>query len=145
MTVITASTRVSAPPRDVFDYASDRDNAMTLVEGLTRFEPLDGRAGAGARYAAEFRFGPATFDVTLVVAEWDAGRSLAWRSESGMRQSLSWQFRPDGSGTLVEFAIDFEPPGGMAGAMFSVTVEPTLRARARSAVATLKREVEGRR
>ncbi len=144
MTTISTSTRVAAPPRKVFDYVGDRANAMTLVEGLTKFEALDRRKGKGARIAAEFKFGPATFEATLVVTEWALGKRISWESESGLSQSLSWSFEKDGDGTLVEFAVGFEPPGGVAGAMFSVTVEPTLRARAKTTLATLKREVERR-
>lgn len=149
MTTIQASTVVAAPPSKVFAYAVDPDNATKLVEGLAEWRVLDDRRdGVGARFAAVFKFGPASYDATLEITQWEPGRGIAWASMSGANQSLSWRFDPQrtqgGAGTAVQFELGFEPPDGLARALFSLTVEPMLQTRASATVAALKRQVEGR-
>jgi uncharacterized membrane protein len=147
VTSIHASTVVEAPASKVFAYAIDPENATTLVEGLTEWRVLDDRlAGMGARFAAVFKFGPATYDATLEITQWEPDRLVTWASASGANQSLSWRFDPGeahaGAWTDVQFELGFEPPDGLARTLFSLTVEPILRTRAVETVATLKRRVE---
>jgi uncharacterized membrane protein len=147
VTSIRASTVVEAPPGRVFRYAVDPGNVTKLVEGLREWRVLDGRhEGLGARFAAVFKFGPATYEATLEITEFEADRLITWASTSGANQSLSWRFERDGATagarTAVEFELGFEPPDGVARALFSLTVEPMLRTRADETVAALKRQVE---
>lgn len=147
MTSIQASTVVEAPPGKVFAYAVDPENATKLVEGLAEWRVLDDRhEGMGARFAAVFKFGPATYEATLEITQWEPDRLITWASRSGANQSLSWRFDPDetqaGAWTSVHFELGFEAPDGVARALFSLTVEPMLRTRASETAAALKRQVE---
>ncbi|HEV2362429.1 MAG TPA: SRPBCC family protein [Acidimicrobiales bacterium] len=145
MTVIEARTTIEADPGVVFDVAADPAYATRLVDGLSEWRALGKKVrGKGARFGATFKFGPATYEANLVIAEWDPPKAVAWRSESGADQSLAWLLEPSPNGTSVLFRLGFDPPQGVAGVMFSLTVEPALRAKANGTVAELKRLAEQR-
>jgi ribosome-associated toxin RatA of RatAB toxin-antitoxin module len=140
---ITASTTVAARVEDVFAYAADYRHASSIVPGLTAFTPLgDETSGLGATFAAAIEIGPNRFDTKLAITTFEPDRAIAWRTTTSPTQSLVWRFEKEDDGTGVVFELGVEFPGGLAGNLLGITLEPVLRGRARDAVANLKREVE---
>lgn len=140
---ITASTTIDAGAGEVFAYAADHRHATTVVPGLAKFEPEgEETTGLGARFAAVFELGPSTFDATLEVTTFDPDRSIGWTTTSTPTQSLLWTFAEAEGRTSVEFELGVELPGGIAGNILGMTIEPLLKSRAKEAAAMLKREVE---
>lgn len=146
MPIIHASTRIKVPVAEVFAFAADYRNATTLVQGLKSFEPIGRKTtGKGARFAASFEMAAKHYDYTLAISVYEPGRAIGWAPASGGGHSLVWRFEPDGpdeDATQVDFELGYQPPSGVAGALFGFTLDSLLRSRARATAATLKRQLE---
>jgi carbon monoxide dehydrogenase subunit G len=143
---ITAATTIDATPAEVFAYAADYRHAAEIVPGLSKFEPVgEETGGLGATYSAVIELGPKRYDATLAVTTYEPDRSIGWRTTTTPAQSMLWTFDGSGAGTSVSFELSVELPGGIAGTLLGVTLDPVLKGRARDAAANLKRGVEAAR
>jgi ribosome-associated toxin RatA of RatAB toxin-antitoxin module len=139
---ISAATQVVAPPAVVFAYAADYRHATLLVPGLSRFDPVgETTSGPGAEFDAAIEIGPKRYETKLAVDVFEPDRAIGW---SGLPEgpSLLWTFTPHGDATDVEFELGFDLPGGVAGTLLGLTIDPIIRSTARQTAAALKRQVE---
>ena len=91
---LNESIVVSAPPKLVWDYIADPDNALHFMSGVTRWE-VEGeqRTGLGARYRMLMRVGSAEIGGLVEVVEFDEPRDMAWSSVTGVDQRGRWRLR----------------------------------------------------
>ena len=143
----SASTRIATTPERAFDFVADHRNVASVLEGITRWDPLDsGRAAErGARYDVEMRTFGIPLANRLVLDAWDRPRRIGWRSETGLiAQRGGWTFtgHPDGT-TTVALRIAYEPPLAAFGNLLAGRADAVVRRRLERALAAMKARLEG--
>ena len=146
MREFSASTRIAARPEEVFDFVADYRNVSSVLEGISRWEPLDpGQARRrGARYDVEMRTFGIPLANRLVLDAWEPPRKIGWRSESGLiAQRGGWTFagHPDGT-TTVTLRIGYEPPLAAIGNLLAGRADAVVRRRLERALAAMKARLE---
>lgn len=140
----SARTEIARPPADVFSWVAEPAHVALVLDGVDRWEPLDGRAtGVGARFDVSMRALGLPLENVLVLDRWDEPRAIGWRSESGLvAQSGGWRFEPRGDGTEVTLTIGYEPPGGALGGLLAGRVDGLVRDRLRRALERMRDMLE---
>jgi uncharacterized membrane protein len=140
----SAEIVVACPPPAVFDWVADYHHVAEVLEGVSRWEPLQREArGRGARFDVAMSALGLPLESILVLDEWEEPHRIGWRSESGLiEQSGRWQFEPSGSGTRVSLSIGYVPPLGVIGRMVAGEVDALVRVRLRGALERMKRFLE---
>ncbi len=136
---------VSAPPKLVWDYIADPDNALRFMSGITRWE-VDGdkRSGLGARYRMLMRVGSAEMGGLVEIVEFSEPLDMAWSSITGVDQRGRWRLRRAGGGrTKVEFRFAYGVAGaGITGYIAEHVAAPLIRGHLRRSLNQLRREVQ---
>jgi uncharacterized membrane protein len=142
---IRESTVISAPPKLIWDYLQDPDNALRYMSGVTRWEVVgERRSGLGARYRMLMKVGSAEMGGLLEIVECSAERDLAWSSVTGVDQRGRWRLREVGGGrTRVEFRFAYGVAGaGITGYISERVAAPSVRRNVRRSLQQLRTEVE---
>lgn len=139
------SIAISAPPKLIWDYLLDPDNALHYMSGVTRWE-VEGskRSGLGARYRMLMRVGSAEMGGLVEIVECSSERDMAWSSVTGVDQRGRWRLREIGGGrTRVEFRFAYGVAGaGILGYISERVAAPSIRTHLRRSLQQLKRQVE---
>jgi len=146
MREFSASTRIAAPPETVFDFVADYRNVPKVLEGITRWDPLEPEQAQrrGARYDVEMRTFGIPLANRLVLEAWERPRRIGWRSESGLiAQHGSWTFTANSGGTTVTLRIGYEPPLAAFGNLLAGRADAVVRRRLERALAAMKSRLEG--
>jgi uncharacterized membrane protein len=123
MTAITKHITVDAPVERVYAYWRDFTNFPQFVPHVKEVTPL----GGDDRLTHWKVDGPVGVD-----AAWDArvtedvpNEKIAWASVEGSRVANAGvvRFEQRDGQTDVEVALEYEPPGGTAGALFARMIE----------------------
>ena len=142
---LSESIVVSAPPKLVWDYIADPDNALRFMSGITRWE-VDGdkRSGLGARYRMLMRVGSAEMGGLVEIVEFSEPLDMAWSSITGVDQRGRWRLRRAGGGrTKVEFRFAYGVAGaGITGYVAEHIAAPLVRGHLRRSLTELRREVQ---
>jgi Polyketide cyclase / dehydrase and lipid transport len=140
----SARTVIARDPAVVFAWVADYRNAALVLDGVDRWEPLDGPTeGVGARFDVSMRALGLPLENVLVLDRWDEPRAIGWRSESGLiGQAGGWRFEPRPGGTEVTLSIAYEPPGGAVGGLLAGRVDGLVRGRLERALARMKATLE---
>lgn len=146
MREFTASVHIRCSAQEAFDFVSDYRNVERVLEGVTRWEPVDGRTrGAGTRWNVEMRTFGISLSNRLLIDRWDEPRAIAWHSEAGLIvQHGSWTFGPVGDETEVTLRIAYEPPGAAIGNLLASRTDGAVRQRLRHSLAQMKELLEVR-
>ncbi len=144
MREFSASVRIACTPQEAFDFVADYRNVERVLEGVTRWEPLDARTrGAGTRWNVEMRTFGIPLGNRLLIDRWDEPRAIGWRSESGLiAQRGGWSFRQRGPQTEVTLRIAYEPPGAAIGNLFASRADASVRRRLEHALEAMKELLE---
>jgi uncharacterized membrane protein len=142
---LNESIVVAAPPKLVWDYIADPDNALHFLSGITRWE-VEGeqRIGLGARYRMLMRVGAAEMGGLVEIVEFSEPLDMAWSSVTGVDQRGRWRLRKAGGGrTRVEFRFAYGVAGaGIMGYISERVSAPSVRNHLRRSLQQLKRQVE---
>jgi uncharacterized membrane protein len=140
----SAEIVVACSPQAVFDWVADYQHVAEVLEGVSRWEPLQRETrGRGARFNVAMSALGLPLESVLVLDAWEEPRRIGWRSVSGLiEQSGRWQFEPNGEGTRVSLSIGYVPPLGMVGRMVASEVDALVRARLQRALERMKRLLE---
>lgn len=139
-----ASTLIARAPADVFDWVADYRNVPTVLEGVSRWDPVGSRTrGSGAEFDVEMGTLGVNLANRLVLDAWDRPRRIGWKSRSGLiAQTGRWTFTPSGGGTAVELQIAYDPPGGGVGGLLAGAVEGLVKNRLAAALERMRRVLE---
>lgn len=139
-----AAVVVRREPQAVFEWIADYRHVATVLEGVTRWEPLGPETrGRGARFGVSMSALGFPLENELVLDVWDEPRAIGWRSESGqIEQSGRWDFRPRPEGTEVSLRIGYRPPLGIVGQMVAGEVDGLVRSRLQEALGRMKQTLE---
>jgi uncharacterized membrane protein len=140
----SAGITVARPAEAVFDWVADYRHVAEVLEGVERWEPLQGETrGLGARFDVSMSALGLPLENVLVLDRWEEPSTIGWRSESGLlQQSGRWDFRPRGEGTAVSLSIGYVPPLGVVGQLVAGEVDSLVRERLRRALEEMKRILE---
>ncbi len=131
-------------PERAFDYFADHRHVAQVLEGVTRWEPIGGRArGVGARYDVEMSaFGLPLHNV-LRLSRWRRPEEIAWVSESGLiKQEGGFHFTPVADGVRIQLHIAYEPPASVIGAAIARRMDGMVRGRLQRALDRIRDVLE---
>jgi len=115
---ITDAFVLGRPPEAVFAFMVDPANLATWQTVKTFATPVtDGPPRLGYRVREGNRVGPRRWEQTVEFTEFEPGRAFAVRVVEGPPSGGRWTFAPEGAGTRVAFAAEFDAPRLMAGVM----------------------------
>jgi uncharacterized membrane protein len=139
MTTIRVGGTIAAPPESIFAYVTDYKLAPLFIDGLQTLTPAgEPTSEAGARFDAEMRIGPKSFQATIEIAAYEENCLVTWSASSGEQRSLTFKLKPDGLGTQVVLEISYERPGGLTGSLLAPIIEETVRSRAHASLRRLR-------
>lgn len=111
MAHIEESVDVPSPIVDVFEVIADYRQALSWLEGFTRFELLPGPSrGVGARVRAAGSFLGFALETELRIVEFEEPRRLVSRSEGPIRSLTAWLLQETEGGTRVTFQGEYQLP-----------------------------------
>jgi carbon monoxide dehydrogenase subunit G len=136
---VSSRAKIAATPEALLACLADYKRAGVFIEGLERLTPTGRQTkGEGAQFEAVMKVGPRTLRTTTVIASLVPKRSITWSSTGDNGQSLSFELDPDQDETTVSLTIEYQEPGGIAGALIAPFVEQTVQHRADTALVRLK-------
>jgi uncharacterized membrane protein len=144
MREFSAAVRIACSPQHAFAFVADYRNVVRVLDGISRWEPLDARTrGAGTHWDVEMRTFGIPLENRLLIDTWEEPRRIGWRSESGLiEQRGGWTFRSAGGGTEVTLEIAYEPPGAALGNLIAGRADGLVRRRLERALAEMKELLE---
>jgi uncharacterized membrane protein len=142
---LNESIVIAAPPKLIWDYVTNPDNALHYMSGVTRWEVVgEQRTDCGARYRMLIQVGSAEVGGLIEVVEFDEPRDMAWSSVTGVDQRGRWRLRQLAPNRIrVELRFAYGVAGsGIIGWISEHVAAPTMKAHLRRSLTQLKRLVE---
>ena len=146
MREFASSVRIDCSPAVAFDFVADHNNVAHVLEGITRWEPVDPDLVAmpGARYDVEMKtFGIPLHNI-LELDRWERPRRIGWRSVTGLiEQRGGWTFTGNRDGTTtVTLRIAYQPPGAAIGNLLAGRADRLVRQRLEQALSSMRQRLE---
>jgi len=151
MITLRRSIEVSRDAEALFALIDDPVRYPEFFVGITKWEVCsEKQRGLGASFRVLMRVGSIEAGGTVKVTDWQEPRTIAWRSERGIRQQGRWTVTPheDGSSELaleIGYDLDGGPVGRlverMVGRIVAGNVQASLLAARR--VLTVERDPAG--
>ena len=139
---VRARGTIAAPAGEIFACLADYERADVFIEGLEQLHPVGSKTeGEGAQFDAVLKLGPRRLATTIVISSFEPGRAITWSSAGDEGQSLSFVLETTKEGVAVELTVDYAEPGGSSGALLAPFVEQTVRHRADTALARLRKHL----
>lgn len=135
-----AAVTAKATPERAFEYFADYHHVAQVLEGVTRWEPVGGRArGIGARYRVELKALGLPLRNVLRLDRWRPPEEIGWVSESGLvKQEGRFHFGRVKDGVRIELRIAYEPPASVIGSAVARRLDPMVRARLQHALERIR-------
>ena len=146
MREFVSSVRIACSPERAFDFVADHRNVAHVLEGISRWEPVDPdlTGMVGARYDVEMRtFGVPLHNI-LELDRWERPHRIGWRSVSGLiEQRGSWTFASNRDRTTtVTLRIAYQPPGAAIGNLLAAQADRAVRQRLERALSSMRQRLE---
>lgn len=140
---INVSRSIDVPVATVFAYVDDYRNTTKYMKDLTKWAPVGSQThGKGAHFEVAMKAGPKVLDSDVLITQWTENKVIAWKSESGFKQTGKWSFRAKGDGTEATFDMEYEFGGGIAGKLLAKAAEPFVKMNIEASVDELKKQTE---
>ena len=123
MTRVEDSVIVDAPVHAVFAYASDYRRWPEWFEGVSDFRPTsEVTRGTGARYAYRARLMGIWASVETEVREFVEDQGWTGIATQGLPHRTFWRFEAEGQSTRFTYALEYQLPVPLLGAMADTLV-----------------------
>ena len=142
---VQTSILVEAPRQAVFRWVADYRNAPAALEGVREWEPLDPTrtTGTGARFSVRIGVLGLSAGTILVLDTWEEPSAIGWHADGGpVRVRGRWAFAEHPSGTDVSLTLEYEPPGGLIGALGADRLAGLGRHRLQAGLEAIREAVE---
>jgi uncharacterized membrane protein len=141
-----AAVEMRCSPERAFDFFADHRNVARVLDGVSKWEPLDAKTrGVGARYAVEMVALGLPLKNVLRLNAWRRPKEIGWISESGLiNQEGGFTFTEldGGAGVRVRLQIAYEPPGSFIGAAIAERLDGVVRRRLQNALERIRDTLE---
>lgn len=144
---LETSILVQAPRQAVFRWVGDYRNAPAALEGVQEWKPLNPArtTGTGARFSVRIGILGVTARTVLVLDTWEEPSAIGWHADGGpVGVRGRWTFAEHPSGTDVTLSLEYEPPGGLIGALGADRLAGLGRHRLQAGLETIRAAVETR-
>jgi uncharacterized membrane protein len=139
---VRASAAIAAPAAVIFACLADYKQADVFIEGLEQLTPNGSRTvGQGARFDAVLKVATRTLRTTIEIAALEPDRLITWSSAGDDGQRLTFRLSAGQGETIVELTVDYEEPGGVAGALMAPFIAQVVQHRSETALARLREQV----
>ena len=131
-------------PEEVFTYVADYRHVPEVMEGISRWEPIGGRAtGVGARYRVELRVLGLALRGILRLNEWTEPQAIGWEAvDAPVVLRGRWTLIPHRDGVRVTLRITYDPPAAALGALVAAPLERLVQSRLRAALERMRQALE---
>ncbi len=139
-----AEVTVMTTPERAFDYFADYRHVATVLEGVSRWEPIGAQTqGAGARYSVELIALGLPVRNVLRLDRWRRPEEIGWISESGLiKQEGDFKFAAVPKGVRIQLRIAYQPPASVIGAAVAHRLDGTVRRRLQRALDRIRETLE---
>lgn len=139
---IDQSIAIDRPPEEVYRFWRNLSNLPKFMRDLESVEEMEGKRSHWKMKAA----GGRTLEWDAVIHNELANELIAWRSLPGAdvdsAGSVWFKPTPNGRGTAVRVAMQFNPPGGAVGATVASILGANPEEQMKEHLENLKRELE---
>jgi len=135
---------VATTPERAFDYFADYRHVAHVLDGVSRWEPLDDQTeGVGARYSVEMQALGFPLRSVLRLNRWRRPHAIGWVSESGLiKQEGGFTFVRMARGVRIVLHITYEPPASFLGAAVARRLDGFVRRRLAAAMERIRTTLE---
>ena len=138
---IDESVLIARPVAEVFAFVADFENLPRFCATSTAVQKISpGPIGRGTVFRQVFALYGWKMETPVELAEFEAGRSLTYRSEGGPRVEGVCTFQPAGSGTTLRYTLALRPRAGYR--LLAPLLVRILRRQTRADLARLKALLE---
>jgi len=140
MATIHKSIDIDAPVERVFEILTDPRRLPEYAQGLISVEDIrQTEQHVGDSFRAIYSVLGLRFPMTFTATEYEHPSTLTRCFEGGMKGTWTWRLEPQGKGTHVTTAMEYEMAGGILGkAMNAVLVERMNEKNAKGMLENLK-------
>jgi uncharacterized membrane protein len=140
----SAAVVVHTSPERAFDYFADFHHVATVLEGVSRWEPIGSKStGVGARYNVEMAAMGFPLRNVLRLNHWRRPYEIGWVSESGLiKQEGGFTFTKAAKGVRVELRIAYVPPASVVGALLAGRLDWVVKRRLQRALERIRDTLE---
>ena len=135
-----AQVTVKVPPERAFDYFADYRHVASVLEGVSRWEPVGPKhGGLGARFKVEMQALGMPLRNVLRLDRWRRPHEIGWVSESGLiKQEGGFTFKTVKEGVRIELRIAYEPPASFIGGAIAGRLDWVIRGRLQKALERIR-------
>ncbi len=135
-----AQVTVKVPPERAFDYFADYRHVASVLEGVSRWEPVGPKhSGLGARFKVEMQALGMPLRNVLRLDRWRRPNEIGWVSESGViKQEGGFTFKTVKEGVRIELRIAYEPPASFFGGAIAGRLDWVIRGRLQKALERIR-------
>ena len=136
----SAAVTAKCAPERAFDYFADYTHVAAVLDGVTKWEPIDARKeGVGARYEVEMVALGFPLKSVLRLNRWRRAHEIGWVSEKGIiKQEGGFTFTKVRGGVHIVLRIAYTPPGAMLGAVVAGRLDGVVRSRLQQALERIR-------
>ncbi len=142
MVTVSASERVSAPPKDVFAFLDTPSNHERISPSLSSVHDVEPLPDGGHRAGYTYRLFGLPLRGSVEVATHRPPRRIRFELRGGVDGEMDWRLDADGDGTLVTCEATFTVPGGPLARLFDPVVRAYNERELDETLSRLRRSVE---
>jgi uncharacterized membrane protein len=142
----SAAVTVKCSPERAFDYFADHRHVASVLEGVTRWEPIGAKTeGTGARYEVEMVALGFPLESVLRLNRWRRPHEIGWVSETGLiKQEGGFTFTSVKGGAHIVLRIAYTPPASILGGVVAGRLDWVVRRRLQGALERIREVLEAR-
>jgi hypothetical protein len=112
MPTVTHSAEIGAPVDEVFSYVADHpERATAFIPGLNRISNVSApNAGVGQTWDYEFNWFGLVISGSSRCTKFNRPSEYQFQTVTGNPSTWTYRFSSNGTGTRVEFQVDYEIP-----------------------------------
>ena len=122
MVSVTGRTHVAAPPAAVFDFLDDPYNHVAITPSLARVDAIEPLDNGGKRAAFTYRILGLPVGGELHQRRHDPHDRMVFDLRGQLTGEIDLQLAPDGDGTRVTYAAEYDIPWGPLGRLLAPLV-----------------------
>ena len=113
MTGFNMSEWVARPPKEVFDFIANSDNASKIVQSVSSMVKLtEGPVGVGTRYRETRLMNGKEQQAELEIVEFEPTRKYAMQNVTeGIETVYRYNFQPERDGTRIDLVCEIKAKG----------------------------------